>query len=146
MPLQREKKKLCPALYHFFGAMLQNIMISLFSGTHAAEENESFCYIYHLVLIEEMCLCPHLRKEKRNTSKIYFFSSILLKERKKTRRVKSGVWYFCQGLSRGGTAWTVDVVKTFAIDRDSRTGFDVAEIQLWALPQLKWRMGENFSG
>lgn len=58
-------------------------MISLFRGTHAAEENESFCYIYHSVLIEEMCLCPHLRRKKRNTSKIFFRVNFVRRKKKR---------------------------------------------------------------
>ncbi len=81
MPLKRETVS---CFLPILEAMLQNIMISLFSGTHAAKENESFCFIYHSVIIEKMCFAPHSWKKKISA---------------KTHGVKSGAKYFCHGLS-----------------------------------------------
>lgn len=64
---------------------------------HMRQRNESFCFIYHSVIIEEMCFSPHLRKKKHFKD----FFSLFWKKKKKTLGVKCGAGYFCQGLSEG---------------------------------------------
>lgn len=62
------------------------------------KRNESFCFIYHSVIIEEMCFSPHFEKGKKKHFKDFFF---FFNFEKQTPRVKSGARYFCQGLSEG---------------------------------------------
>lgn len=40
-------------------------MTSLFRWNTCGSRNESFCFIYHCVIIEETCFSSHLKKKKK---------------------------------------------------------------------------------
>lgn len=87
----------CPTRFKLFWGDAPEHRVSIVLWNVCGQGSESFCFVYHWVIIEEMCFSPHLQSQDVQDLLFFFF----LTERKRLQGSNASERYSCQASSEG---------------------------------------------